>query len=91
MAYATRPGGPRPLAHVQLSHHRPKWGERPRAIVVPSKRAAFDAATLRAHLSVFVEGGISRYTVAEELVFVDSLDETCAGELLRRRFTGAWR
>jgi acyl-CoA synthetase (AMP-forming)/AMP-acid ligase II len=34
-----------------------KWGERPRAVVVPRKGTAIDAAALRAHLAVFVERG----------------------------------
>ena len=63
----------------------PKWGERPRAIVVPRKGAALDPADLRAHLGAFVGGGeISKYAVPEEFVIVESLEKTSVGKLDKR-------
>lgn len=62
-----------------------KWGERPRAIVVPKKGATLDAAELRAHLEGFVaRGEISKYAVPEEFVVVASLDKTSVGKLDKR-------
>lgn len=62
-----------------------KWGERPRAIVVPRKGAALDPADLRAHLGAFVGGGeISKYAVPEEFVIVESLEKTSVGKLDKR-------
>ncbi len=63
----------------------PKWGERPRAIVVPKKGAALDPAELRTHLHVFVaRGEISKYAVPEEFVIAPSLDKTSVGKLDKR-------
>ena len=62
-----------------------KWGERPRAIVVPKKGATLDAAELRKHLEGFVaRGEISKYAVPEEFVVVASLDKTSVGKLDKR-------
>jgi fatty-acyl-CoA synthase len=71
-----------------------KWGERPRAVVVPRKGTAIEAAALRAHLAAFVDRGeISKYAVPEEFVFADGLDKTSVGKLdkkaLRQKHGGA--
>src|SRR5512136_1850853 len=81
------------LEAAVIGVHDDKWGERPRAIVVPREgykdRLTPDA--LKTHLNKFVqEGVITNWSVPESYVFVDEIPKTSVGKIdkkvLRTRF-----
>ncbi|AGC41590.1 AMP-dependent synthetase and ligase [Myxococcus stipitatus DSM 14675] len=61
----------------------PKWGETPRAIVVPRTGTAPSAESLLA----FCEGRLARYKTPRSVRFVDALPRTSAGKVDRRALT----
>ncbi|MGP3969218.1 acyl-CoA synthetase [Streptomyces sp. 6N223] len=58
-----------------------RWGEVPRAVVVPRKGADLDAYTVIAALS----GRLARYKIPTSVVFTDRLPRTASGKLLKPR------
>ena len=54
-----------------------KWGERPRAFVVPRPGAEVTAAEILTH----VQGLIAKYKVPDEILFVDALPRTATGKI----------
>ncbi|SFQ18517.1 fatty-acyl-CoA synthase [Amycolatopsis arida] len=54
-----------------------RWGERPKAFVVPREGAAVDAEELREH----VRGQLARYKVPDEVEFVPELPKTSTGKI----------
>jgi fatty-acyl-CoA synthase len=81
------------LEAAVIGVHDDKWGERPRAIVVPREgfkdRLTPDA--LKAHLNKFVqEGVITNWSVPEDYVVADELPKTSVGKIdkkvLRSRY-----
>ncbi|HEV8314095.1 MAG TPA: fatty acid--CoA ligase [Burkholderiaceae bacterium] len=64
-----------------------KWGERPMALVVlkPAHAGQVDKAEIQRHLKTFADiGEISRYAVAEHVLFVDALAKTSVGKLNKK-------
>ncbi len=60
-----------------------KWGERPLAIIVPSKEVSED--DIKQHLMKFVEEGkISKWAVPEKIEFVKELPKTSVGKINKR-------
>jgi fatty-acyl-CoA synthase len=60
----------------------PKWGERPRAILVAKPRHEVTEAQIRAHLQSFVDKGIiTSYNVPDRILFVEDLPKTSVGKL----------
>ncbi|PPQ40559.1 fatty-acyl-CoA synthase [Rhodoblastus acidophilus] len=63
----------------------PKWGERPKALVVAKCGAAVDAEAIRAFLAGFAERGlISKYGVPQEIELVEALIKTSVGKINKR-------
>ncbi|MBN1203982.1 MAG: long-chain fatty acid--CoA ligase [Myxococcaceae bacterium] len=58
----------------------PKWGEVPRALVVPRPGAALTAEALLA----YCQGRLARYKAPKTVRFVDALPRTAAGKVDRR-------
>lgn len=58
-----------------------KWGEVPRAVVVPREGAAPDPDEVLASLS----GRLAKYKIPKSLVLVDELPRTASGKLLKSR------
>ncbi len=70
-----------------------RWGERPLPLVVSKPGQAVDAASLREHLSAWVERGeISRFALPEQVLAVESIARTSVGKinkkLLREQYHG---
>jgi len=82
------------LEAAVIGVHDDKWGERPRAIVVPREgyKDRLTADALKTHLNRFVqEGVITNWSVPEDYVFADELPKTSVGKIdkkvLRSRYT----
>jgi fatty-acyl-CoA synthase len=82
------------LEAAVIGVHDDKWGERPRAIVVPREgyKGRLTADALKTHLNRFVqEGVITNWSVPEDYVFADELPKTSVGKIdkkvLRSRYT----
>ncbi|MFF1317910.1 MULTISPECIES: o-succinylbenzoate--CoA ligase [Streptomyces] len=58
-----------------------KWGEVPRAVVVPREGAALDPDEVLASLS----GRLAKYKIPKSLVLADELPRTASGKLLKSR------
>ncbi|MFI9168724.1 long-chain fatty acid--CoA ligase [Streptomyces lincolnensis] len=58
-----------------------KWGEVPRAVVVPREGAAPDPDAVLAHLS----GRLAKYKIPKSVVIADELPRTASGKLLKSR------
>ncbi|MFI5659749.1 o-succinylbenzoate--CoA ligase [Streptomyces sp. NPDC051684] len=58
-----------------------KWGEVPRAIVVPASGTTPDASALLASLS----GRLAKYKIPKSLTFTDELPRTASGKLIKSR------
>ncbi|MEU1161905.1 hypothetical protein ABZ372_14665 [Streptomyces sp. NPDC005921] len=58
-----------------------KWGEVPRAVVVPREGADLDPEEVLASLS----GRLARYKLPKTLVLADELPRTASGKLLKSR------
>lgn len=58
-----------------------KWGEVPRAVVVPREGAALDPAGILAALS----GRLAKYKIPKSVVLADELPRTASGKLLKSR------
>jgi acyl-CoA synthetase (AMP-forming)/AMP-acid ligase II len=58
-----------------------RWGEAPRAIVVPRAGTSIDPAELVA----FAEGRLARYKIPRSFVLVDALPRTAAGKVDKER------
>jgi len=82
------------LEAAVIGVHDDKWGERPRAIVVPREgyKDRLTADALKTHLNKFVqEGVITNWSVPEDYVLADELPKTSVGKIdkkvLRSRYT----
>jgi len=82
------------LEAAVIGVHDDKWGERPRAIVVPREgyKDKLTADALKTHLNKFVqEGVITNWSVPEDYVVADELPKTSVGKIdkkvLRSRYT----
>ncbi|NEB82517.1 o-succinylbenzoate--CoA ligase [Streptomyces sp. SID14478] len=58
-----------------------RWGEVPRAVVVPREGARIDPAAVLASL----DGRLARYKIPKSLVVADELPRTASGKLLKSR------
>lgn len=58
-----------------------KWGEVPRAVVVPREGASLDADEVLASLS----GRLAKYKIPKSVVIADELPRTASGKLLKSR------
>jgi len=81
------------LEAAVIGVHDDKWGERPRAIVVPREgyKDKLTADALKTHLNRFVqEGVITNWSVPEDYVLADELPKTSVGKIdkkvLRSRY-----
>ncbi|GAA3896437.1 long-chain fatty acid--CoA ligase [Streptomyces lacrimifluminis] len=63
-----------------------KWGEVPRAVVVPREGAALDADEVLASLS----GRLAKYKIPKSVVIADELPRTASGKLLKARVRKAF-
>ena len=58
-----------------------KWGEVPRAVVVPREGATIDADEILASLA----GQLAKYKIPKSVVLADELPRTASGKLLKSR------
>jgi acyl-CoA synthetase (AMP-forming)/AMP-acid ligase II len=59
----------------------PKWIERPLALLVAKPGQEVSEAQIRTQLSFAAKGIIPRYSVPEQIVFVEALPNTSVGKL----------
>lgn len=63
-----------------------KWGERPVALVVPSRGCSVDEGSIQAHLQTFSDQGlISKWAIPARVIVTETLDKTSVGKLDKKR------
>ncbi|KQQ50786.1 long-chain fatty acid--CoA ligase [Pseudomonas sp. Leaf127] len=63
-----------------------QWGERPFALVVAHEGQHFDAATLKEHLTPFVEQGhLNKWAIPQQIAVVPEIPKTSVGKLDKKR------
>ncbi len=63
-----------------LGMHHPKWGERPLLVVVTKPGATPD----RDDLLAFFNGKVARWSIPDDVVFVDALPKTATGKISKK-------
>ena len=80
-------GHPAVMEAAVIGVAHPKWAERPLLLVVNKK----DRAVTRDQLLAFYEGKVAKWSIPDDVVFVDELPHTATGKLSKKTLREMYR
>jgi len=80
-------GHPAVMEAAVIGVAHPKWAERPLLLVVSKK----DRAVTRDQLLAFYEGKVAKWSIPDDVVFVDELPHTATGKLSKKTLREMYR